>query len=203
MIRFELERRDPVAIRVALAACRSPLRIERGVGTTVIVVREDDAERARRLWLRAGLEPRPASAWPAARALAGGILDVDGTRRCVARVPIDRAPRRGDLVLALAPIPTPDAIRAIVRALDTRMPRPFRRGSRRLARVAATLVAGEDGVAAARAFAVALESEARLAFASAGATRLRAGALAAWHDIEAPRAGVWRSLASLQHWWVT
>ncbi|OLC52943.1 MAG: hypothetical protein AUH85_15200 [Chloroflexi bacterium 13_1_40CM_4_68_4] len=114
---------------------------------------------------------------------------------------MDRAPLAGDVVLTLAPVPAADALRAIVRALDTPIRPPFRRRPRRLARIAALLLAGTDGVAAASAYAVAPADVAATAFASVRATRLRRGAVAAWRAIGEPRAGVWRSLATLQSWW--
>jgi hypothetical protein len=201
VIRFELEHPDPVAVRLAIAACRLPLRIERSSGQIAVIADEADARRARHLWLRAGLEPRTENSWPDARALAHGVLDVAGTRRCVGRVPVDRVPPAGEMVLTLAPVPAADALRAIVRALDTPIRPPFRRRPRRLARIAALLLDGADGVAAATAYTHAPADEAANAFASVRATRLRRGALAAWRAIGEPRTGVWRSLAALQSWW--
>ncbi|TMD60321.1 MAG: hypothetical protein E6I87_06870 [Chloroflexi bacterium] len=201
MIRFEADRADPVAVRLAIVACRAPLRIERSGAGVAVIASDDDARAARRLWLRAGLEPRPQASWPDARALGHGVLEVTGTRRCIGRVAVDRIPPAGDLTLTLAPVPAPDALRAILRALDRPLRPPFRRRARRLARVAALLLDGEDGVAAAGAFALAPADDAARVFASVHAARLRRGALLAWRGIGEPRAGVWRSLAALQSWW--
>ena len=199
MIRFDVERADPLAVRIALAACRSPLRIERSGRRVSIVAADDDARDARQLWSRAGVEPRPASPWPGARLLPRGALEVDGVGRCLARVPVDAAPRDGECYLALVPVARADAVRVLVRALDTPIRIPFRRRPRRVAKIAAAILHRQDGVVAVRAYELAPDAE--RPFRSARAARLRRGALAAWRDLGAPSGGVWRSLAALQAWW--
>ncbi|OLC52942.1 MAG: hypothetical protein AUH85_15195 [Chloroflexi bacterium 13_1_40CM_4_68_4] len=43
MIRFELEHADPVAVRLAIAACHSALRIERSSARVAVIASEEDA----------------------------------------------------------------------------------------------------------------------------------------------------------------
>ncbi|HKW79218.1 MAG TPA: hypothetical protein VJQ09_08945 [Candidatus Limnocylindria bacterium] len=201
MIRFELDRADPLAVRIAVAACRSPLRVERRGMEIAIVAARADAERARRLWLRAGLDPNPALPWPEPRVLAHGVLEIGHEPRCIASVSVDQPPREGELYLAVAPVSPADALCAISLALDVRLPRPFGRRPRRLAKIAAAILRGDDGVVAAKAFAV--EPASSHPFRGLRGVRLRMGAAAAWRDIGAPHGGVWRPLRALQPWWET
>ena len=101
-------------------------------------------------------------------------------------------------------MPRDDALRALAAWLRARWRRPFSRRPRTLARVAARIAGGEDGVVAARAYALASgtgDADALRAIAATRATRLRAGALHAWQGIASPGGGVWRSLAAFEAWW--
>jgi hypothetical protein len=197
-MRFDVTHADPLAVRLALASCRLPLRLERSRAGVAIIVAKSDAAATSARWLRAGVEAHAAPPWPDARALGRGVLEVAGTRRRIARVPVDAPAAGAELVLALEPVPAPDALRALARAMRAPIALPLRRRRPRpLARVAAAILSGDDGVAAARAFAIVPDGVPALA----GSVRLRRGALAAWRAIDSPHGGVWRSLAALETWW--
>jgi hypothetical protein len=197
-MRFDLAGADPLAVRLAIAGCRSPLRVERSAGRVAIVVAAEDAQSVRPRWLRAGLAPRPEPPWPGALPLRRGVLEAGGLRRRIARLPVDAAPREGEVYLLLVPIAPGDALRALAGSLDGRLRSPFHRGPRRTARIAAAILSAREGVAAARAYEVASGAA---TFSSTRAARLRGAALAAWQEIGAPSGGVWRSLTALQRWW--
>ena len=203
-MRFELAApRDPIAVRLALVACRAPFRVERDGTRRAIVVAASDAGLAA-AFLRAGLVARPAPPWPEARAGRRGILLAGGASWCVGKVPVDAAPDGTAAVLVLAPVPRDDALRALATCLRAGGRGPFSRRPRPLALVAARIAGGEDGVVAARAYALATgssDADALRALAATRATRLRAGALDAWREIASPRGGVWRSLAAFEAWW--
>ena len=204
-MRFELAGRcDPTAVRLALVACRAPFRLERDRARRAIVVDATDARLAGAAFLRAGLMARPAPPWPEARAGRRGILLAGGASWCVGKVPVDAAPDGTAAVLVLAPVPRDDALRALATCLRAGWRRPFSRRPRPLALAAARIAGGEDGVVAARAYALASgtgDADALRAIAATRATRLRAGALHAWQGIASPGGGVWRSLAAFEAWW--
>ncbi|OLC55735.1 MAG: hypothetical protein AUH85_08490 [Chloroflexi bacterium 13_1_40CM_4_68_4] len=208
MIRFAVPRgADPVALRLAIAACREPLRVERRAGLVSVVAREGDASRGGARWLRAGLEPEPCEEWPEARRIAAGVLLAQGAAWCVAVASLTRLPAHAHLVLLLTPVSRDDALRAIANALRSPLRIPFRREPRSLARIGSAVVCGRDGVAAARAYVLASGPEAADAYsafratAGSGARMLRSGALGGWREIGAQTGGVWRALSALEAWW--
>lgn len=203
---------DPLAVRLALAACLDAARLERHRDGVTIHVSEGDATRARHAWSRAGLEARPAAPWPEAVDDGGGVVALESLRSCVGRASLqpDR-PGQGVLVLRLAPVSRDDALRAIARSLAAATRLRLRRDALPpLARAAARIAGGDDGVVGARAYLVvggATRENALRGFRDAARpmrpapARLRAGALGAWQDIGAPSGGVWRALQALEGWW--
>ena len=211
MIRFDdPSGADACALRLAIASSRAPLRIERGPGGGIAVIaRAPDLEGARPRWLRAGLDWAPAARWPEARPLARGVLEADGRAWCVGATSVDR-PAGAGAVLLLTPIARDDALRSIAAALSVPLRWPLRHDPRRLARTAAAVAGGSDGVVLARAYLTAsgtTAADALQAFRETAASvrprarLLRAGAERAWREIAEQSGGVWRALSTLEEWW--
>lgn len=200
------------AIRRALARCEAPVRVERGDGGARLVVAARDADAARVLWLRAGVEPRGAEPWPAGSIARHGALAAAGRWWCVAAVPLATGHLLPRASLVLAPVDPATAARTLAAALRPRFWRPRRRSvPRPLAHACASILARRDGVV--RAFAVVavdgdspIDARARFASVTGGRARplrLRSRVLAAWAAIERGEGGVWRLLSDLEDWWRT
>lgn len=211
MIAFEVAPgTNPEAVRRALVACRAPVRVEREGMRARIMTSTEDADAARGLWLRAGLEPSATAEWPPLEQVSAGVIAAAGRWWCIGRAPLGAAglPRA---MLLLVPVSADEAIRALVAALR-RPPWQLRRRRepRALARTGVAVARRGDGIARCRAYLLADAASPREALAAFDAARrscrapiwrLRAGAARAWEEIAWPTSGIWRRLSALEGWW--